>query len=336
MPRAWAPALAFLLTLAGPAATRPEGFTTVLRDGGALLYAGPGGARLAPGDGGAVDLPLPPQAELTGLVATAEGWLAAGAAGEGLLLLAIEGGEVRALPTPDDPGAALRQEPQPLVRDGRLAGLAWLEGGDRQSLAVRAAAWDGAGWLEAETVAPPGPGSQLALAGAVLADGTWLLVWSAFDGGDDEILWSRRSRGTWSPPQRLAADNPTPDIAPRLLALGDQALAAWSRYDGGHYRLMLARFSGRGWEAPRAVGPPGSLYPSFHRMGERTLLLYRTARPRTVTVLELDRLARVQRRAVLPDQRAGEPVPTALDGGGIVLAWPPPAGAVRVPWEPLP
>ena len=151
------------------------------------------------------------------------GWLLAGHRpvedGEGRELVLVRGddGRTEELPAPPS-GTATVVSPQPLVEAGELVGLAWLEGSDASALGVRAAGWNGAGFSAAEWVAPPIDGSQLALSGAVLADGSWLLVWSAFDGGDDEILWSRRDGTTWTAPARLHADNRVPDITPVVAA----------------------------------------------------------------------------------------------------------------------
>ena len=143
-------------------------------------------------------------------------------------------------------------------------GLVWLEGSDASALGVRAAAWNGTGFSAAEWVSPPLDGSQLALSGAVLADGSWLLAWSAFDGSDDEILWSRRDGATWTAPARLHPDNRVPDITPAVAATARGAVAAWSRYDGGSYRGRVMRFdASAGWRDEERLGGAGSVFPFF-------------------------------------------------------------------------
>jgi hypothetical protein len=145
-----------------------------------------------------------------------------------------------------------------------LVGLAWLEGSDSSNLGVRAAVWNGSGFTASEWVARPIDGSQLALSGAVLADGSWLLVWSAFDGEDDEILWSRRDGSSWSTPARLHPGNEVPDITPVVAATARGAIAAWSRYDGGVYRGRVMRFTtSSGWHDEERVGGAGSVFPFF-------------------------------------------------------------------------
>lgn len=248
-------------------------------------------------------------------------------------------------------------EPLPLVSpEGRLSGAAWLEGSGTRRLEVRFAPWDGAGWGPAEEVAPPAAGSQLALAGTVLRDGSVLLVWSAFDGEDDEILWSHGQGVSWSPPRRLGADNAVPDITPALHAVGgsgdsgDEALAAWSRYQDGHYRVVASRFDGRAWSEPRPVGPAGSVFPGFEPGAETgaARILFRTAAPRGWQAVEVDRDGRPRRSARVAAETPDRPR-LADDGAVLRFVWPgtwpsrsdeadgPLSPSVRsAPWENLP
>jgi hypothetical protein len=194
-----------------------------------------------------------------------------------------------------------------MLASGRLVGLAWLEGDSLARLGVWAAAWDGSRWHDLEQVAPPGAGSQLALAGAVLADGSWLLCWSAFDGGDDEVVWSRRGGGRWSPPLPLAGGDGVPDVTPAVRPLGAGAELVWSRFRDGEYHLVASRLDSAGWSAPQDLGARGTLYPSW----EGESLLFRDARRGAWVVARLDdgRLAELAslaaradtRPAVLPD-----------------------------------
>jgi hypothetical protein len=226
----------------------------------------------------------------------------------------------------------------PLVAGGELAGLAWLEGSDLRSLAVRVARWDGDHWTAPLTVAAPGPGSQIALTAATLSDGSWLLAWSRYDGADDEIVWTR-SRGpeadSWTPPRRIAADNRVPDITPALLATPGGALAAWSRYDGENYRLVTARFDGRTWSAPRTVGPAGSVDPTWEgTAGGNSLLLARTAAPRGWLALEMDASGRPLRSAAVKAAGAERPA-VDLSPDGATFHWPSSEDQVRVSWTKL-
>jgi hypothetical protein len=188
---------------------------------------------------------------------------------------------------------------------------------------VRAAAWTGTRWQAPERVSFPGPGSQLALTGAVLTDGSWLLAWSAFDGQDDEIVWSRRAAGAWQPVKRLYPDNSVPDITPALAATADGgALIAWSRFDGHAYQLRMARFDRAGdgrWTGEHAAAPSGSLYPAF--VGG-TRLLYLTAVPRAWSVLDLDAAGRVLSRASIAADATLDRPAVSFDGGQVRMRWP--------------
>lgn len=203
-----------------------------------------------------------------------------------------------------------------------LRGMAWLEGERPDGLELRAARFEGGRWLEPVVVSPRGAGSQLALSGAALADGSWLLVWSAFDGEDDEILWSRLAEGRWSPPQPVAANNAVPDVTPALGLLPGGVFAAWSRYDGNDYRLTLARFDGQGWSEPEVVGPRGSHHPSFEKVRETTFLLYRTAVPRGWSIAELDAEGKSLRQTRIDTLRPERPLLEKVGDEGVELRWP--------------
>jgi hypothetical protein len=349
--------LLLLLSLVGPtvpaaaAPVRPAATWDPLQaatEGGDLVLApeaaGAGGerARLSLPGGRILFVPLPAGAELTALTALAEGrWAAAGtvtaaAGGSELLLLRGDAGSVRTFAAPAGQTGKERRSPVLLAAGGRLLGLAWLEGNGEETLAVRAAHLRANRWTLPETVAPPGPGSQLALTGTVLAGGSWLLAWSAFDGNDDEILWTRSGRKGWLAPRRAAADNQVPDVTPALTATPTGALLAWSRYDGNDYRVVVAQLPNAAgnetWSAPTTVGTAGSVFPSFP--SGRAQLLYRSARPRGWTLLDLDPAGRVAQRARVDADTVVRPVisGSSTAGGEPRFAWPDrPVAAVA--WE---
>jgi len=269
---------------------------------------------------------------------TREGWIAAGGRlrHPGVELLIVSGGSggVRRLPSPGGGRVPLELRPTLLVDGGRLAGAAWLEGTDVRSLAVRAAAWNGAGWDEPVTVAGPAAGSQTGLVGAVLDDGSWLLVWAAHDGSDDELVWSRTRGSRWSPVRPLHAPNETPDVTPALIADGGGALVAWSRLEEGEYALLLSRLDDGDWATPRPAAPPGSLFPTFTRPGAHPLLLYRTARTRGWAAYEL--AAGVPELLAVTSAASGERpalVPEGTDA--LRFRWAEAGDDARVRWEPL-
>jgi len=311
--------LAALLLAAVPSAAEvlaARGETRVVRGGD--------GVRVEAAEG-RIELPLSRRAAVTDFRATAGGWRLAAveprAEGSALVLLEGDGERVATLPAPavEEP---LVHGPILLADDSgdgsRLRALVWLEGTAIRRLAVRAARFRDGGWETPRTLSPPGPGTQIGLTATVLEDGSWLAAWSAFDGEDDEILWSRFAGGTWTPPRPVAGDNRVPDVTPAVVAAGGGALLAWSRYDGEQYRLRLARFDGDGWTASRAVAEAGTLYPAWSpgEAAERPLLTYLRAAPRAWTVAELDAEGRVLRRARGPSAEE-RPAITGITAGGV-------------------
>jgi hypothetical protein len=293
------------------------------------VAAGVDGVRVVSGEG-SVALPATAGLAIENVVGAPDRWVAAGTvAAGGFAVFTGDAAQARRLPVPPLGRASLHHDPLPLLDDaGALAGLAWLEGEAARSLAVRFARWDGARWQRPVTVSAPGPGTQIALAAAALADGTLLLAWSAFDGRDDEVMWSAFDGNAWSRPARLAADNAVPDITPALVAADGGALAAWARFDGTSYEVVAARFAAGRWSAPAVVAPGGSVYPSFEpapagQAAAAPRLLVRTAAPRGWMLVELAGDGRPQRSAFLAAAEGERPVvEDSAAAGEVTLAWP--------------
>lgn len=303
-----------------------------------VAVAAEGKVRVVAGEA-SVALPATAGLAVENVVGTAEGWVAAGVGEEGRFAV-FAGDRARATRLPAPPvanAASLRQEPLPLLDDaGTLVGLAWLEGDGARSAAVRFARWSGTRWERPTTVSPPGPGSQIALASAALADGTVLLAWSAFDGEDDEVVWSAWDGAGWSRPAPIAAGNRVPDVTPALAALDGGAVAAWARFDGSGYTVVASRWADGAWGEPRPVAASGTAFPSFEPATSGARLLVRSARPSGWQVIDLDREGRPQRTAAVAALAAARPVVEDA-GGAAVLAWP--GGelpAMEAAWEPVP
>lgn len=315
------------LCIAGPATAQDDPLTAVRPDGSGTLVlerTGDGAARLTTADGTVHTLGLPADSNAASLVAVHDGWVVAGSfvAVDGSRRLFVRYGD-REIEAPDRGSRApIRRSPVLLADGGELVGLAWLEGAGPQSLHVRAAAWNGRGFEAPERVSAVGPGTQTALRGAVLADGSWMLVWTAFDGEDDEVVWAQRVGDAWLPVRELGTPNGVPDIVPAVTASGLGALAAWSRYDGDGYRLVGARFDGTTWTELPWTGPEGSLYPTFHPGPDGPRLLYATARPSGWAVMDLAADGRERRRAAVATGSVPRPVLT-------------PAPSTRRPERPL-
>jgi hypothetical protein len=273
------------------------------------------------------------------LRALESGWLLAGhrpapkGPGHELVLLRQgRGAAAEALPVPPA-GSSTLIAPSPLVEEGRLIGLAWLEGEDPAALGVRVAAWTGSGFSPAEWVAKPSGRSQLALQAAVLGDGAWLLVWSAFDGVDDEILWSSSGRDGWTAPARVHADNAVPDITPVVVATGSGAVAAWSRFESGQYRVRVSRFHDGSWSDEERVGGPGSLFPFF--VGDAAQrgpsLVFSSATEGAWFLLELGARDEVRTRSRWQGPARTRPVVERPASGPARLEWP--QASLRTPGE---
>jgi hypothetical protein len=325
--------LSWILALAlpaAPAASAPDAggpgdLPRLLRGAdGRIAVAG---ARLEP-------LAPPARTEPRSVAAAGDGWLVAGTtvdADRSELWLARGGPRGwREVAPPAERVGAWRQGPALIAGNGEVAGLAWLEGDAHDRFAVRFAPWDGERFGPATTLAPPGPGSQLALSGAALADGRLLLVWAGYDGSDDEI-WSAVGRdGAWSAPERVAPDDEAPDITPTLVAEGRGALVAWSRFDGSEYRLVLARFDGGRFGPARWVAAPGTLFPSFERLDGRLGLLYRDARGDAWVLSELDESGSPRRSTRLAAPDDVRPVARAGSAG---VTWWHAGSELRTTWE---
>ncbi len=209
----------------------------------------------------------------------AQEWAAAGVSlsgnGPRLLLYGGREGRIRAVSPPQRPPGAIQiasvrwlgaAEGEP------LRALAWLEATRPRAQEVWLSPYRDGQFETAVRLVGAGPGSQTALDAAVLADGSWLLVWSAFDGVDDELVWRQgQPDGSWAG-GRVSPDNRAPDITPRLLVTADGAAVAWSRYDGRVYRVRTAHFEQGVWREESWAAPPDSLYPEW--VGDTDTLLY--------------------------------------------------------------
>jgi len=274
--------------------------------------------------------------DLFSLVQLRGGWLAAGVQPVGarreLYLRMLDPGGLKRLPVPTGQRAAIRHQPVLLAEDGTIEGILWLEGDGRESLAVKASRWLGITWSAPVTVAPVGPGSQLALDAVVLPDGSWLAVWSAFDGEDDEVLWSIGVDGSWTDPQPMS-DNSVPDILPTVVPCKDGAMLAWNQFDGGEYRVVTARLlEGRwvpGWREDR-----GTLYPRLFQFEEGPALLFYSLsdRGREWRLRQYDQEGTLTRSGRTATVDSSQPL-LLRSGNAITLEWPETGGKRRIVWE---
>ncbi|MEE2775271.1 MAG: hypothetical protein VYE73_00665 [Acidobacteriota bacterium] len=199
------------------------------------------------------------------LAATVEGWVATAVApsrGGARLALFTADPQLRRVEGPPA-SAVVQASPQPVMAGGEWRGLLWLEGGDERSLGVRMAERRGGEFTDAVWVAPPGGSPILAPEVTVLADGSWLAVWSSVAGGDEDIFYSWRAGGAWTAPRRVHADNSVPDVTPALTAQGLGAIAAWGRFDGESYRVRTSRFAQGAWVDSGWLSAAPGAHPYF-------------------------------------------------------------------------
>ncbi|MEM1177788.1 MAG: hypothetical protein AAGM22_05560 [Acidobacteriota bacterium] len=281
------------LAFGTPAAAESFAFTdgalieAVAADGGWVVRSA-GAETPLPFDGGA-------DVHVQQLAATTSGWLLSATSlrdhRSRLVVMQRSGtGDAVALPVPQTSGRVLLQPTVLADADRRgPATLLWIEGDSARESSVRAAAWNGAGWDDTVVLSPRGAGTQIALDALRLADGGLLATWSAFDGDDDEVVWSHSKDGTtWSEPLPLSENN-VPDVTPALALVDGGAVVAWSGYDGNDYRVWTARFDGERWSDARRHGERGSVFPSFaDPAAERPLLIYKQTAPSAWRISRLD------------------------------------------------
>ncbi|MDH3746295.1 MAG: hypothetical protein OES47_14445, partial [Acidobacteriota bacterium] len=257
---------------------------------GLALLAARDGYQVETPEGESTPLNPAQGSRLSALSELPTGWIVAGERliedGGELILLTQEAGARRAIIEPEG-RFGFRRAPVLFVDQGQLAGLAWLEGDGGEMNAVMSSRRTDDGWEGIQIVSPFSGHAQLAPAGAVLEDGSWLLVWAAVDGEDDEIMWSRFDGSAWSPAARLHPDNSVPDIVPAVTAVSRGALVAWSQDDGKDYRLKIARFEHGTWRDTGFVGEEGSLYPTVFATGNSGGFFYQTVTPREWVLLEV-------------------------------------------------
>ncbi len=292
---------------------------------GLILESARGKARIERQGAAPQRLALQADEILTTIAETRGGWTAAGVREEDsatkIILVNRSNQGTRRLSAPALQRHPLQLRPALAVERDELDGMAWLEGRNLTSLSVRAASRTQGEWQDVTIVAPPARGSQTGLVVTVLEDGNWLLAWSAFDGSDDEILWSIGQQDRWSVPRRLGKGNSAPDIMPALVSTPDGALLTWSRLINGQYHLMLSRFRSNGWSPPRVMGPPGSLEPGFSIQDGQLLLLYRHAWPPGWAITELSADGRANRLAVVSEGVPSRPVLVKSSGDNVELRW---------------
>jgi hypothetical protein len=333
--------LALLLALlASPVTTTAQSLQGLADDGSWLRVTNnQDGFHLERAGAAPLALPLAKGSVVTDLrQSTNTIWLAAvepTTSGPQIAILKGQGDQLVRLPQLPEATGRLLREPTLLTDSQGLRAILWLTSNAPRRQALYASRFDGQDWQEAIAVAPPGPGSQIALTATILEDGSWLAAWAAFDGEDTEIMWSRAVDGQWSTPSPVAPGNQVPDITPHLLVVHDGALLAWSRYDGNDYRVLTARFAEGVWQAPHTVGGPGTLYPTF-QPGEMPVLVFQQVIPAAWEVIALDGKGQLKYRYTVATDHQEPPLVERVDAQGALVAWSPSgakaADRVQIHW----
>ncbi len=295
------------------------------------------------GDGAYLTLPISLDRTYRDLAGLPGQWILSGelsqAAGSSELFILYGDGEQWSRHTVPGGRRFSRTRPQLLTDDRELGGLVWLEGVESGSLGVRFSRWTGNGWTAPEWVSEPATGSQLGLSARVLADGTWLAVWSAFDGQDDEVLYSFLEVGRWSQPQRISINNAVPDITPTLAPTAFGAIVAWSRYDGNDYRIRISSFDGSRWGEESWLGEAGSLFPTYlfdaDDLGAGSKLLFQTVSTSAWSVVDFSSRGQLNSHSELVTEEQDRPL-IHNDGNSTSLEWVSIAGALADPSVPSP
>lgn len=308
-------------------------------DGRWGIVSGAHGPRVRDARGNSNPLNIAESVRIHSLVSVRAGWVAAGARQVGdrreLYFRMLDAGGLKRLPAPGLQRSGIRHQPVILSDGEELLGVLWLEGDSEGSLSVRASLWLGITWSAPVTVAPPGPGSQVALTAAVLSDGSWLAAWTRFDGEDDEIMVSIGLDNSWTPPSPLSA-NAVPDILPTIAACEGGALIAWNQYDGQEYRVVTMRLAEGRWIEGQTEAR-GSLYPSFVLDGDRPSLLFYDVSG-AWKIHEMDREGRIVRRGSARALSSDRPLILRTSSndesdGEVKLLWPIDSREARVTWN---
>ena len=187
---------------------------------------------------------------------------------------------------------------------------------------MKTADWDGSRWSAVTTLSKPGSGSQTGLVGTVLSDGSSLLVWSRFDGKDDELYFSWRQTMDWSQPRRVSPDNEHPDVAPSVTFTRQGALLAWSRFDGSNYQIWSSAFERGEWTGESPAGGRGALYPQLLHHDDSLFLVSRSSSPAGWSVHRASRNGSIAGRSFIAAETTQRPLLVDSSPATVTLAWP--------------
>ena len=108
--------------------------------------------------------------------------------------------------------------------------------------------FDGVGWSDPEEIPTAGLTSNTGASIFVDQSNRPWIVWSGFDGTDDDIYFSRWDGEVWEAPSRIHIDNDTPDLLPIIVGNKDNhPTIFWYGFNGEKYVRYTSRWTGHCW-----------------------------------------------------------------------------------------
>jgi hypothetical protein len=119
---------------------------------------------------------------------------------------------------------------------------------DHTGHTIRYAFSEGNGWSEPRVI-PELPWTATTPFISAGPDGEIWVVFTGNNGDDDDIYYTRLAGATWTKPERVHAQNETPDINPyfEIDEIG-RLLVTWEGYRGDRYRMLRSVWNGEGWD----------------------------------------------------------------------------------------
>lgn len=119
---------------------------------------------------------------------------------------------------------------------------------DQTGHTIRYAFSEGNGWSAPQLI-PELPWTSTTPFISAGPDGEIWVVFTGNNGDDDDIYYTRLAGATWTKPERVHAQNETPDINPyfEIDEIG-RLLVTWEGYRGDRYRMLRSVWNGEGWD----------------------------------------------------------------------------------------
>ncbi len=108
--------------------------------------------------------------------------------------------------------------------------------------------FDGSKWSDPEKIPAANLTSNTGVSIFIDQSNRPWIVWSGFDGKDDDIYFSRWDGEVWEMPSRVHVDNDTPDLLPTIVGNKDNyPTIFWYGFNGEKYVRYSSRWTGHRW-----------------------------------------------------------------------------------------